>query len=93
MKKLLVAALLATAGMVAAAHEWVRGTVVKIEPEKGRVTLKHAPIRSIGMEAMTMPFPVTDKAILAPFKQGDKVRFTITMANDHLAIDAMERVR
>lgn len=93
MKRLFVAALLAYAGVVAAAPEWVRGTVVKIEAEKARVTLKHERIRSIGMEAMTMPFTVTDKAILAPFKQGDKVRFTITTANDHLVIDAMERAR
>jgi Cu/Ag efflux protein CusF len=93
MKELMIAALLAYAGLAVAAPEWVRGVVVKIEPEKARVTLKHERIRAIGMEAMTMPFPVTDKAILTPFKRGEKVRFTITTANDHLAIDAMERAR
>lgn len=73
--------------------EWVRGVVEKIDPEKGRVTLKHERINSIGMEAMVMPFTVTDKAMLRPFKPGDKVRFTVTTANGHLAINAMEPVK
>lgn len=93
MKQLLMAAALLCAASAWAAPEWVRGEIVKLDFEKGRVTLKHGPITSIGMEAMVMPFPVTDKAVLAKFKQGDKVRFTISTKNDHLAVDAMERVK
>jgi Cu(I)/Ag(I) efflux system protein CusF len=93
MKKLIVATMLACTGLAMAAPEWVRGVVVKVDSEKGRVTLKHERIQSIGMEAMIMPFTVTDKAMLTPLKPGDKVWFTVTTANDHLAINAMEPVK
>jgi Cu/Ag efflux protein CusF len=76
-----------------AAPDWTRGSIVKVEPEKSRVVLKHQPIKSIGMEAMTMPFKVTDGVKLAPFKEGDKIRFTVATQNDHLMIDAMEVVK
>ena len=46
-----------------AAVEWTRGSIVKVEPDKARVTLKHRRIKSIGMEAMTMPFKLADKAL------------------------------
>jgi Cu/Ag efflux protein CusF len=76
-----------------AAPDWTRGSIVKVEAEKSRVVLKHQPIKSIGMEAMTMPFKVAKDVSLVPFKVGDKVRFTVTERNDHLVIDAMEVAR
>jgi Cu/Ag efflux protein CusF len=45
------------------------------------------------MEPMTMPFKVEAGVKLAPFKAGDKVRFTVVERNDHLMIDAMEKVK
>ncbi len=76
-----------------AAPDWTRARIVKLEPDKARVTLKHQRIHSIGMAAMTMPFKVADGLSLAPFKVGDTVRFTVTERNDHLVIDAMEPTR
>ena len=73
-----------------AAPDWTRGSIVKVEPEKSRVVLKHQRIKSIGMEAMTMPFKVVEGVKLASFKVGDKVRFTVVEQNDHLVIDALE---
>lgn len=73
--------------------QWTAARIVKIEPEKARVTLKHQRIQSIGMEPMTMPFKVDAAVPLAPFKVGDKVRFTVTTRDDHLLIDAMEAAR
>jgi Cu/Ag efflux protein CusF len=89
--------MIACTGVISAAWavpDWTRGSIVKVEPEKSRVVLKHQRIKSIGMEAMTMmPFKVAEGVKLAPFKAGDKVRFTVVERNDHLVIDAMEVVK
>ena len=79
--------------LVWAAPDWTRAVIVKVEPEKARVVLNHQHIKSIGMEAMIMPFKVADGAALAVFKPGDKVRFTVIEKNDHLVIDAIEADR
>ncbi|MEJ5989086.1 copper-binding protein [Ramlibacter sp. PS3R-8] len=75
----------------AAPSEWVAAQVVKVEPERSRVTLDHARIKSIGMEAMVMPFKVQEAVDLKPFKAGDKVRFRVTNKDDHLVVEAMEK--
>lgn len=48
----------------------------KVNAADGKVTLKHGPIENLGMSAMTMTFPVEDKASLAKVKESDKVRAT-----------------
>lgn len=98
MKNFLAFAVLACAASAWAApqqqpQQWTAARIVKIEPDKARVTLKHQPIKSIGMEAMTMPFKVEQGVTLAPFKVGDKVRFTVVMRDEHLLIDAMEAAK
>lgn len=98
MKHLFAFAVLACAASAGAAPQqqppqWTAARIVKIEPDKARVTLKHQPIKSIGMEAMTMPFKVDAGVSLVPFKVGDKVRFTVVMRDDHLLIDAMEAAK
>ena len=49
--------------------------VRKIDIEAGKLTLKHADIKSLDMPAMTMVFVVKDKAMLDKLKAGDKVKF------------------
>ena len=49
--------------------------VRKIDLEAGKVTLKHADIKSLDMPAMTMVFVVKDKALLDKLKTGDKIKF------------------
>jgi Cu(I)/Ag(I) efflux system protein CusF len=43
--------------------------------EGGKLTLKHADIKSLDMPAMTMVFVVKDKAMLDKLKAGDKIKF------------------
>jgi Cu/Ag efflux protein CusF len=81
---------LACTTSVWAAPDWTQARIVKIEPEKVRVTLHHQRIKSISMEAMTMHFKVGDAVALAPFKVGQKVRFTVMESNGHLVVDQME---
>jgi Cu/Ag efflux protein CusF len=54
----------------------VQGEVRKIDEAAGKVTLKHGPIKNLGMDVgMTMTFRVNDPAMLKQVKVGDKVEF------------------
>lgn len=67
-----------TMGQVAAAEgQAVRaeGVVKAIQPEQAKITINHGPIPSLNWPAMTMDFPLEDKAVAAQVKGGDKVRF------------------
>ena len=59
----------------AASVDMTDGEVRKIDMEGGKVTLKHADIKSLDMPGMTMVFVVKDKALLDKLKTGDKVKF------------------
>lgn len=94
MKHLLIAAALFGAVAVHAAHhEWVAAKVVKVDAERSRVTLDHARIKSIDMDAMVMPFKVEAGVELRRFKPGDRVRFTFANKDDHLVVQAMEMAK
>jgi Cu/Ag efflux protein CusF len=89
---LLAAALVVTGALApayaqtAAKPELVRAKVIKIDAARGKVTLDHAPIKSIKMEAMVMPFKVKDPAMLASLKAGDTVSFSVAVVDDDLLI-------
>jgi Cu/Ag efflux protein CusF len=51
------------------------GTVEKVDPAAGTVTIAHGPINSLNWPAMTMTFAVKDKAVLGKFSQDKKVEF------------------
>jgi len=54
----------------------VQGEVRKIDETAGKITLKHGPIKNLGMDqGMTMAFRVKDPAMLKEVKVGDKVEF------------------
>lgn len=59
----------------AGAGDTADAEVRKVDREAGRVTLKHAEIKSLDMPPMTMVFGVKDRAVLDGLKAGDKVRF------------------
>ena len=74
------------------AEDMTDGEVRKVDPEAGKLTLKHAEIKSLDMPAMTMVFVVKDKAMLDKLKAGDKIRFkavddggTLTLTEIELA--------
>ncbi len=51
------------------------GEVRKVDLDAGKVTLRHAEIKSLDMPAMTMVFVVKDRNMLECLKAGDKVKF------------------
>lgn len=70
--------------------EVVKAEVVKVDAGRGKVTLRHAPIKSIKMEAMTMPFKVKDAAMLEALKAGDKVTFSVAVMDDELVVTSIQ---
>ncbi len=58
--------------------EMTDGEVRKVDKETGKLTIKHATIKSLDMPPMTMVFVTRDKAMLDRLKAGDKIKFTAT---------------
>jgi Cu(I)/Ag(I) efflux system protein CusF len=56
--------------------EMTDGEVRKVDKEAGRLTIRHATIKSLDMPPMTMVFVAKDKAMLDKLKAGDKIKFT-----------------
>ncbi len=90
MNKLFLAAPWVFASPAWASTEWVQGIVVKLDPARSRVTLKHSPIKSVKMDAMTMPFKVRHASLLASLKVGDPVRFEVLEEDSELVVQQIE---
>ena len=65
----------ADAKTAAAPEAMVAGEVKKVDKGAGKVTIKHGPLVSLDMPAMTMVFRVKDPAMLDTVKAGDNIRF------------------
>lgn len=57
------------------------GEILKVDKELARITIKHGPLISLKMPAMTMAFKVKDPAMLDQVKAGDKVSFAVEKLN------------
>lgn len=51
------------------------GEVRKVDKDAKKITIKHGPLATLDMPAMTMVFQVKDPAMLDQVKAGDKVKF------------------
>ena len=72
--------------------DMVKGEVRKIDESAGKITLKHGPIKSLGMdEGMTMVFRVQDPAMLKQVKVGDKVQFEAERATAGITITKLQK--
>lgn len=65
------------------------GTVRKIDPSAGKLTIKHGPLENLGMPPMTMAF-AADAALLDGVKVGDKVRFVAERVNGVFTVKSLE---
>jgi len=81
MNKFLSALLIALSSFTALAatpaDDLTDGEVRKIDKANKTIVLKHGEVKSIGMAAMTMMWPVSDPKLLDKVKPGDKVRFRV----------------
>ena len=86
----LTLALTGTPGI--AQNSTVSGEVRKIDESAGKITLKHGPIKNLGMdEGMTMVFRVKDPAMLKQVKVGDKVKFEAEKADAGITITKIQK--
>jgi Cu(I)/Ag(I) efflux system periplasmic protein CusF len=73
------------------APELTAAEVRRIDTENGKITLKHAEIKSIDMPAMTMVFTAKDKAMLQGLAVGDKVQFTVEMVSGKFILNTITK--
>lgn len=81
-------------GALAADAAAISGEVRKIDEGAGKITLKHGPAKSLGMEdPMTMVYRVKDPAMLKQVKVGDKVTFEAEEAASGYTVTKMQKAR
>ena len=66
------------------------GEVRKVDKDAKKITIRHGPIQSLDMPAMTMVFQVKDPAMLDQVKAGDKVRFSAEKSGGAYTVTSME---
>ncbi len=71
----------------------VDGEVRKVDKEAGKITLKHGPIKSLDMPAMTMVYQVNDPAMFGRVTVGDKVKFSAEMRGGAMIVTRIEPVK
>jgi Cu/Ag efflux protein CusF len=81
----------ASAASAPASPEWVNAEITKLDLDRKRVTLNHAPIASIKMDAMTMPFKLKDVALFDGYKVGDKLQFVVKNDDGDLFITQVRK--
>ena len=85
---------LAAAPVANAQSELVDGTVTKIDAPAGKMTIRHGPMKKLGMDdGMTMVFRVADPAMLKSVKAGDKIKFEADRVNGQFTVIRIQKAR
>jgi Cu(I)/Ag(I) efflux system periplasmic protein CusF len=87
----LLAVTLMSASQAQTITELTDAEVRRIDVENGKITLKHAEIKSIDMPGMTMVFTAKDKAMLDGLATGDKVQFAVEMVNGKFTVTEIKK--
>lgn len=70
------------------------GQVTKVDESAGKITIKHGPIKKLGMdEGMTMVFRAQDPAMLKTVKPGDKIKFDADKVNGQFTVIKLEKAK
>jgi Cu/Ag efflux protein CusF len=70
----------------------IDGQVTKVDPATGKITIKHGPAPSLGMdEGMTMVYRAADPAMLGAVKSGDRIRFNAGQVNGQYTVTRIEK--
>lgn len=83
----------AAATTAAPAVVQAEGEVRKLDRAAGKLTLRHGPIASLEMPAMTMAFRVTEPKVFEGLAVGDKVRFSTRRIDGAYTITAIEPMK
>jgi len=71
----------------------IEGQITKIDPEAGKISIKHGPIKKFDMDGMTMVFRAGDPAMLKAVKEGDKVKFDVDRVNGQFTVIKLEKAK
>jgi len=104
-KAMLAAALMLASGLVvhaqpapaapaapAAADAMSTGEVKKVDQAAGKITIKHGPLKNLGMDGMTMIFRVQDPAMLDQVKAGDRIAFVAEQPKGQLTVTRLQKL-
>jgi Cu(I)/Ag(I) efflux system protein CusF len=103
MRKLLSLIAVATAFAIAPltaslAHEGhshglpvVTGVVTSVDTGAGTVTIKHAAIPNLQMQAMTMTFKAHNSSMLKNLKEGDEINFMADKIDGQLTVTDIDK--
>ncbi len=71
----------------------VSGQVMKVDQSANKITIKHGPIKNLGMTetGMTMVFAFQDPQMLKTVKPGDKIKFTAERINGVITVTAIRK--
>jgi Cu(I)/Ag(I) efflux system periplasmic protein CusF len=94
-RRMLALALVLGMGASAAAQSaLIAGQVINVDRSAGKITIKHGPIRKLGMnQGMTMVFKAQDPAMLTAVKAGEKVKFDADAVNGEFTVTRIEKAR
>jgi len=86
------AAALMAISLPSSAQELVEGQVTKVDQSAGKITIKHGPIKNLGMtEGMTMVFRAQDPAMLTQVKAGDKIKFSADRVDGAFTVTKIQK--
>ena len=77
----------------AGATEMIDGEVRKVDMDTKKLTIKHGPMPSLDMPAMTMVFGVTDAALLDKVKTGDKIKFRVVREDGKMLVTDIQAAK
>jgi Cu(I)/Ag(I) efflux system protein CusF len=90
----IVLALAAASPAANAQTDLIDGQVTKVDQSAGKITIRHGPIRKLGMdEGMTMVFRAQDPTMLKAVKAGDKVKFDADQVNGQLTVTTIKKTK
>lgn len=76
------------------AAQLYHGEIRALDPDQGKVTLKHEPLPKLGMdEGMTMVYRVADPLLLKHRTVGERVLFDAEKENGHFVVTHIEKAK
>lgn len=87
---LTLATISALSAVALAQTAMVDAEVRNVDAATGKLTLRHGEIKTLNMPAMTMAYPVQNRALLDKLQPGEKVRFAAEKLNGQITVTAIE---
>ncbi|MBU0585871.1 MAG: copper-binding protein [Alphaproteobacteria bacterium] len=85
-KTIAIIAMSLTLGGTAAAVEYTKGEVTKIDAKQKKLTIRHEELKNLDMPPMKMVFVVADEAMLEQLEEGQRIEFVAEKVNGRLTV-------